>query len=73
MAKCSHNCSCMAYDYAYGNLTKADTMSDQSRCLLWTGDLADMARASLGDNLYLRLADSPGMLTISSPAETTKS
>ncbi|KAB8097101.1 hypothetical protein EE612_025750 [Oryza sativa] len=60
MAKCSHNCSCMAYAYAYGNLTKADTMSDQSRCLLWTGDLADMARASLGDNLYLRLADSPG-------------
>ncbi|XP_025824744.1 G-type lectin S-receptor-like serine/threonine-protein kinase B120 isoform X3 [Panicum hallii] len=56
-AECSKNCSCMAY--AYANLRKAGTMSDTSRCLVWTGDLIDMAKASSGENLYVRLGESP--------------
>nr|AAM90695.1 S-locus receptor-like kinase RLK13 [Oryza sativa] len=51
-AECSRNCSCTAY--AYANLTGAD----QARCLLWSGELADTGRANIGENLYLRLADS---------------
>ncbi|KAF0890876.1 hypothetical protein E2562_004349, partial [Oryza meyeriana var. granulata] len=53
-AECNRNCSCTAY--AYGNLTG----DDQARCLLWTGDLVDMRMASIGQNLYIRLADSTG-------------
>jgi hypothetical protein len=63
-AECSRNCSCTAY--AYTNLTitgSPGTTASQSRCLLWVGELVDMARNNLGDNLYLRLADSPGMPT----------
>uniref|UniRef100_A0A0D9ZR79 non-specific serine/threonine protein kinase n=1 Tax=Oryza glumipatula TaxID=40148 RepID=A0A0D9ZR79_9ORYZ len=51
-AECSRNCSCTAY--AYANLTGAD----QARCLIWSGELADTGRANIGENLYLRLADS---------------
>ncbi|KAL6651967.1 hypothetical protein ACP70R_010892 [Stipagrostis hirtigluma subsp. patula] len=56
-AECSKNCSCLAY--AYANLSSAGTMADTSRCLVWTGDLVDLWKASnLGENLYLRLAES---------------
>ena len=59
--ECSRNCSCMAY--AYANLSSAGgTMGDTSRCLVWTGDLIDMEKASFfHENLYIRLAESPGM------------
>ncbi|BAS91195.1 Os04g0633800 [Oryza sativa Japonica Group] len=59
-AECNRNCSCTAY--AYANLTIAGTTADQSRCLLWTGELVDTGRTGFGDgqNLYLRLAYSPG-------------
>ncbi|TVT98131.1 hypothetical protein EJB05_56583, partial [Eragrostis curvula] len=55
-AKCSANCSCTAY--AYANMSSADTTTDTSRCLVWTGDLVDMGKAGFEENLYLMLADS---------------
>ncbi|PWZ06600.1 G-type lectin S-receptor-like serine/threonine-protein kinase B120 [Zea mays] len=61
-AECDRNCSCTAY--AYANLSGIVTMSatsDVSRCLLWMGELVDTGKDSdLGENLYLRLAGSPG-------------
>ena len=58
--ECSNNCSCTAY--AYTNLSSNGAMADQSRCLLWTGELVDTGKYSNYDNnLYLRLANSPGM------------
>uniref|UniRef100_A0A0E0DIS7 Protein kinase domain-containing protein n=1 Tax=Oryza meridionalis TaxID=40149 RepID=A0A0E0DIS7_9ORYZ len=62
MDECTHNCSCTAY--AYTNLTATGIMSNQPRCLLWTGELSDTARDIrniIGENLYLRLADSIGI------------
>ncbi|KAF8651283.1 hypothetical protein HU200_063533 [Digitaria exilis] len=41
VAECSRNCSCTAY--AYANLS---SMADQSRCLLWTGELIDTWKSS---------------------------
>jgi hypothetical protein len=59
-AECTINCSCTAY--AYTNLISNDSMADQSRCLIWTRELIDTGKdSSYGDNLYLRLADYPGM------------
>ncbi|TVU16225.1 hypothetical protein EJB05_39777, partial [Eragrostis curvula] len=57
-AECSANCSCTAY--AYANMSNVGTMNDTSRCLVWTGDLVDMGKAGVGEDLYLRLADSLG-------------
>ncbi|KAG2571430.1 G-type lectin S-receptor-like serine/threonine-protein kinase B120 [Panicum virgatum] len=58
-AECSRNCSCMAY--AYANLSAATMgVGDTSRCLVWTGDLIDLEKASsFADNLYVRLGESP--------------
>ncbi|XP_062226864.1 G-type lectin S-receptor-like serine/threonine-protein kinase At4g27290 [Phragmites australis] len=58
-AECSRNCLCSAY--AYANFSSAgDIMTDTSRCLVWAGDLVDMWKMpSFGENLYLRLAESP--------------
>jgi len=58
-AECSKNCSCVAY--AYPNLRNAGTMGDESRCLVWTGDLIDMEQGSFAENLYIRLGESPSM------------
>lgn len=60
-AQCSRNCSCLAYAYAYSS--NDGTMGDTSRCLLWTGVLLDMGKASVSpatETLYLRLGRSPG-------------
>ncbi|XP_062226867.1 G-type lectin S-receptor-like serine/threonine-protein kinase B120 isoform X2 [Phragmites australis] len=55
-AECSSNCSCTAY--AYANLSSAGAMGDQSRCLVWTGELIDTWKSNnYGEKLYLRLAD----------------
>ncbi|XP_025824722.1 G-type lectin S-receptor-like serine/threonine-protein kinase B120 isoform X3 [Panicum hallii] len=55
-AECSWNCSCTAY--AYANLSSG--MADQSRCLVWTGELVDTWKSSnYGEVLYLRLANPP--------------
>lgn len=60
-AECLGNCSCTAY--AYANLTGTGSISggDQSRCLLWFGDLVDMGKyvQMAGEDLHLRLAGSP--------------
>ena len=59
-AECSSNCSCTAY--AYSNLSSDVAIADQPRCLVWTGELVDTGKSSnYGENLYLRLAHSPGM------------
>ncbi|VAH53697.1 unnamed protein product [Triticum turgidum subsp. durum] len=56
-AECSRNCSCTAY--AYANLSISGAMADPSRCLVWSGELIDIGTKTTGENLYLRLADSP--------------
>ncbi|EEE70177.1 hypothetical protein OsJ_30254 [Oryza sativa Japonica Group] len=57
-AECSSNCSCVAY--AYANLSNSRSRGDTTRCLVWSGELIDMAKVGaqgLGsDTLYLRLA-----------------
>lgn len=54
-AECSKNCSCTAY--AYANLSSSGAMEDQSRCLVWTGELVDTWKSiNYGEKLYLRLA-----------------
>ncbi|KAM0913137.1 hypothetical protein ACQ4PT_012356 [Festuca glaucescens] len=58
-AECSRNCSCTAY--AYANLSSAGAMADSSRCLIWSGELIDIGKATYGENLYLRLANSSGI------------
>ncbi|CAM0902454.1 unnamed protein product [Alopecurus aequalis] len=57
-AECSHSCSCSAY--AYANLKNGSTTVDQSRCLIWLGELVDTGKYGdgSGENLYLRLASS---------------
>ncbi|SPT20201.1 unnamed protein product [Triticum aestivum] len=56
--ECSNNCSCTAY--AYTKLSSKGATADQSKCLLWTGELVDTGKYSNNDeNLYLRLANSP--------------
>ena len=72
-AECSRNCSCVAYDY--GSLSINGGNGDTSRCLVWTGDLMDMEKAGFADNLYIRVAGSPGThfpvyLMFLSPAAT---
>jgi hypothetical protein len=57
---CTRNCSCVAY--AHANLSIAGTTGDTSRCLVWTGDLMDMGKSVLLENLYIRLGESPGTL-----------
>jgi hypothetical protein len=58
-AECRRSCSCTAYSYA--NLSSAGTRGDQSRCLVWTGELVDTWKSNYyGEILYLRLADPPG-------------
>ncbi|XP_021318960.1 G-type lectin S-receptor-like serine/threonine-protein kinase B120 [Sorghum bicolor] len=59
-AECARNCSCIAY--AYSNLSAAGIMGEASRCLVWTHHLIDMEKASLLENLYIRLGESPGTL-----------
>ncbi|KAL6651970.1 hypothetical protein ACP70R_010895 [Stipagrostis hirtigluma subsp. patula] len=56
--ECSRNCSCTAY--AYANLKNVGTTLDQSRCLVWMGELVDIEKFSngFGENLYLRLPNS---------------
>lgn len=57
-AECGRNCSCSAY--AYANTSATGAVGDTSRCWVWTGDLIDMIKLPSGENLYIRLAESPG-------------
>uniref|UniRef100_A0A453D2X9 non-specific serine/threonine protein kinase n=1 Tax=Aegilops tauschii subsp. strangulata TaxID=200361 RepID=A0A453D2X9_AEGTS len=56
--ECSRNCSCTAY--AYANLSTLGTTVDQSRCLVWMGELVDTGKHGddFGENLYLRIRSS---------------
>ncbi|XP_037445127.1 G-type lectin S-receptor-like serine/threonine-protein kinase At1g11330 [Triticum dicoccoides] len=57
-AECSNNCSCTAY--AYANLSSGGANDDPTRCLVWTRELIDTGKSTnSGENLYLRLAESP--------------
>jgi hypothetical protein len=58
--ECSRSCSCSAY--AYANQKNGSATVDQSRCLIWLGELIDAGkfRDGSGENLYLRLAGSSG-------------
>jgi hypothetical protein len=66
MTECTINCSCTGY--AYTNLSSNGAMADQSRCLVWTRELIDTGKySSYGENLFLRLAGSPGKHHFVSP------
>uniref|UniRef100_A0ACD5UV02 Uncharacterized protein n=1 Tax=Avena sativa TaxID=4498 RepID=A0ACD5UV02_AVESA len=54
-AVCNQNCSCTAF--AYANMSGASAMADPSRCLVWSGELIDVAKITAGEDLYVRLAD----------------
>lgn len=54
IAECTNNCSCMAY--AYANMSTKVINGDETRCLLWMGDLIDTEKLSgQGENLYIRV------------------
>ncbi|CAL4942732.1 unnamed protein product [Urochloa decumbens] len=53
-AECTSNCSCTAY--AYTNMGTTAINGDDTRCLLWMGDLVDTERRiGEGENLYIRV------------------
>jgi hypothetical protein len=56
---CDQNCSCTAF--AYANKSSAYAMADPSRCLVWSGELIDVAKTTSGEDLYIQLADSAGI------------
>ncbi|KAM3245188.1 hypothetical protein ACQJBY_056487 [Aegilops geniculata] len=52
--ECTSNCSCTAY--AYANTSTKDINGDETRCLLWNGDLIDTEKLiGQGQNLYIRV------------------
>ncbi|KAI4983072.1 hypothetical protein ZWY2020_023564 [Hordeum vulgare] len=54
IAECTSNCSCTAY--AYTNMSTKVINGDQTRCLLWIGDLIDTEKFNgEGENLYIRV------------------
>lgn len=58
MVECRSNCSCVAY--AYSNISSG--IIDDTRCLLWTGELIDMEKVTQGgENLYIRVNRLNGM------------
>jgi hypothetical protein len=63
-AECSRNCSCTAY--AYANLSSLGTTVDQSRCLVWMGELVDTEKRGdgFGENLYIRIPSSSGICSL---------
>ncbi|XP_066383951.1 G-type lectin S-receptor-like serine/threonine-protein kinase B120 [Miscanthus floridulus] len=53
-AECASNCSCTGY--AYANLSTTAINGDDTRCLLWMGDLIDTEKRIRGrENLYIRV------------------
>ncbi|KAJ1294876.1 hypothetical protein BS78_01G179900 [Paspalum vaginatum] len=51
--ECARNCSCTAY--AYANMNTTDINGDETRCLLWMGDLIDTQKLIGEENLYIRV------------------
>jgi hypothetical protein len=60
-AECRSNCSCVAY--AYANMSTRAIDGDGTRCLIWTGMLIDMEKCSGGENLYIRINKSSGLIS----------
>uniref|UniRef100_M0Y3I5 non-specific serine/threonine protein kinase n=1 Tax=Hordeum vulgare subsp. vulgare TaxID=112509 RepID=M0Y3I5_HORVV len=61
IAECTSNCSCTAY--AYTNMSTKVINGDQTRCLLWIGDLIDTEKFNgEGENLYIRVNELSGTL-----------
>ncbi|KAG0548909.1 hypothetical protein BDA96_01G208200 [Sorghum bicolor] len=52
-AECASNCSCIGY--AYANMGTMAINGDDTRCLLWMGDLIDTEKRIGGENLYIRV------------------
>jgi hypothetical protein len=60
-AECASNCSCTGY--AYANFATTAITGDDTRCLLWMGDLIDTMKSNgEGENLYLRVNRSSGII-----------
>uniref|UniRef100_R7W9K6 Receptor-like serine/threonine-protein kinase n=1 Tax=Aegilops tauschii TaxID=37682 RepID=R7W9K6_AEGTA len=53
-ARCSANCSCLAY--ASAEIREGG--GGGSGCIIWTGDVVDLRYVDRGQDLYLRLAES---------------
>ncbi|KAI5010645.1 hypothetical protein ZWY2020_012782 [Hordeum vulgare] len=53
-ARCSANCSCLAY--ASAKIREGG--GGGSGCIIWTGDMVDLRYVDRGQDLYLRLAES---------------
>jgi hypothetical protein len=59
--ECTSNCSCMAY--AYANMSTKVINGDETRCLLWMGDLIDTEKLiGQGENLYIRVNGLRGII-----------
>ncbi|VAH52505.1 unnamed protein product [Triticum turgidum subsp. durum] len=54
-ARCSANCSCLAYASAE---IREGGGGGGSGCIIWTGDVVDLRYVDRGQDLYLRLAES---------------
>ena len=55
------NCSCVAH--AYSSMRNMDIDGDDTRCLVWTGDLINMDNFTQGgENLYVRTNRLRGMI-----------
>uniref|UniRef100_A0A8R7UXI0 Receptor-like serine/threonine-protein kinase n=1 Tax=Triticum urartu TaxID=4572 RepID=A0A8R7UXI0_TRIUA len=55
IAECTSNCSCTAYTYTTMRTNAID--EDDTRCLLWIGDLIDTEKfIGQGENLYIRVS-----------------
>nr|CAB3457799.1 unnamed protein product [Digitaria exilis] len=69
-AECAGDCSCVAYSYA--NLSTSRRKGDETRCLVWAGELIDTERSGEGDGsdtLYLRIAGSDAVYELVPAAE----
>lgn len=59
--ECISNCSCTAY--AYANMSTTAINGDDTRCLIWMGDLIDMEKLiAHGENLYIRVNGLSGII-----------
>jgi hypothetical protein len=60
-AECTSKCSCTAY--AYANMSTTAINGDETRCLIWLGDLIDTEKlVAEGENLYIRVNGLSGII-----------
>jgi hypothetical protein len=61
-AECTSSCSCTAY--AYANMNTSAINGDDTRCLIWMGDLIDTDKLiGTGENLYIRVNSLSGIVS----------